>query len=301
MIVITLSKVPPALRGDLTKWCQEVQTGVYVGNFSARIRDALWERIRKNIGSGEATLVYTTNNELGYTFETTRLDKKVVDYDGIPLMMLLKNEENAISYGFSKASKWHRARKLRQYTPHKGASAAQEKEDIPSITSIDLETTGLDHTKDEIIAMGAVKTGADKKEQSFLRYIRIETTIPHSIVSLTGITDTLLRDQGVSLETAICELYDFLGDSVIVGYAAAFDDNFLRSACKKVQHPLFKNRIVDIMPIVKKDMMFLKNYKLTTVLPAYQIQNPHPHDALSDATATLQLAMQLIKKGKLKF
>lgn len=41
MIVITLSKVPMSLRGDLTKWCQEVQTGVYVGNFSARIRDLL--------------------------------------------------------------------------------------------------------------------------------------------------------------------------------------------------------------------------------------------------------------------
>ena len=32
MIVITLSKVPASLRGDLTKWCQKVQTGVYVGN-----------------------------------------------------------------------------------------------------------------------------------------------------------------------------------------------------------------------------------------------------------------------------
>ena len=41
MIVITLSKTPQSLRGDLTKWCQEVQTGVYVGNFSARIRDLI--------------------------------------------------------------------------------------------------------------------------------------------------------------------------------------------------------------------------------------------------------------------
>jgi CRISPR-associated endoribonuclease Cas2 subtype I-E len=54
MIVITLSKVPPSLRGVLTKWCQEVQTGVYVGRFSARIRDSLWERIQRDIGSGEA-------------------------------------------------------------------------------------------------------------------------------------------------------------------------------------------------------------------------------------------------------
>ncbi|WP_235803271.1 type I-E CRISPR-associated endoribonuclease Cas2e, partial [Levilactobacillus namurensis] len=59
MIVITLTKVPPALRGDLTKWYQEVQTGVYVGNVSARIRDLLWDRVQKTIGQGEATMVYS--------------------------------------------------------------------------------------------------------------------------------------------------------------------------------------------------------------------------------------------------
>lgn len=45
MIVVTLSKVPPSLRGDLTKWYQEIQTGVYVGSVNARVRDLLWERI----------------------------------------------------------------------------------------------------------------------------------------------------------------------------------------------------------------------------------------------------------------
>lgn len=92
MIVITLSKVPMSLRGDLTKWCQEVQTGVYVGNFSARIRDLLWERITKSIGNGEATLIYSTNNELGYTFRTTRKDKQVINFDGLPFIKHLKKQ-----------------------------------------------------------------------------------------------------------------------------------------------------------------------------------------------------------------
>lgn len=59
MIVITLSKTPMSLRGDLTKWCQEIQTGVYVGNVNAKIREQLWQRIEKNIGTGEA-LWFTT-------------------------------------------------------------------------------------------------------------------------------------------------------------------------------------------------------------------------------------------------
>ena len=41
MIVITLSKTPNSLRGDLTKWCQEIQTGVYVGNLNAKVRELL--------------------------------------------------------------------------------------------------------------------------------------------------------------------------------------------------------------------------------------------------------------------
>lgn len=86
MIVITLTKVPASLRGDLTKWCQEIQTGVYVGSFSARIRDLLWERIIENVKNGEATMIYSTNNELGYAFRTNRKDKEIVFYDGLPLL-----------------------------------------------------------------------------------------------------------------------------------------------------------------------------------------------------------------------
>ena len=118
MTVITLTKVPQSLRGDLTKWCQEVQTGVYVGSFSARIRDLLWKRILLNIGRGEATLIYTTNNELGYDFKTTRKDKQVVQFDGIPLMMHLKNQTstNKRKLGFSTAAHYHRANTCLLYT-----------------------------------------------------------------------------------------------------------------------------------------------------------------------------------------
>ena len=35
--VITLQTVPLSLKGDLTKWMQEIATGVYVGNFLSLI------------------------------------------------------------------------------------------------------------------------------------------------------------------------------------------------------------------------------------------------------------------------
>ena len=39
-----MTNCPPKLRGDLSKWLCEINTGVYVGNVSSRVRDALWER-----------------------------------------------------------------------------------------------------------------------------------------------------------------------------------------------------------------------------------------------------------------
>ena len=54
MIVISLSKCSASLRGDLTKWLLEIDTGVYVGRVTARIRDELWFKIEKNANGGSA-------------------------------------------------------------------------------------------------------------------------------------------------------------------------------------------------------------------------------------------------------
>ena len=47
LTVITVKTVPPSLRGDLTKWMQEIATGVYVGNFNSKVREELWERVKQ--------------------------------------------------------------------------------------------------------------------------------------------------------------------------------------------------------------------------------------------------------------
>lgn len=41
MTIIVLTDCPPRLRGDLTKWLMEINTGVYVDNLNPRVRDAL--------------------------------------------------------------------------------------------------------------------------------------------------------------------------------------------------------------------------------------------------------------------
>lgn len=293
MIVITLTKTPISLRGDLTKWCQEIQTGVYVGNFSARIRELLWHRIQQNIGNGEATLVYTTNNELGYTFKTTREDAKVIDFDGIPLIMHLKPNITYVKHGFSNAAKWHKARRFTQVK-------VQKSHFENNLVAIDLETTGINPDKAKIISIGAVKRNGKGHFLSFYRLIRIDSNVPEQIIRLTGLNNAILNKQGISLTDALKELKNFIEQKIIIGYNLPFDASFLMKACLVTKQATINNTMKDLMPIVKTKNKFLDNYQLKTVLEEYKIPSEQQHNALQDAEATFQLAIKLNKKYNLK-
>lgn len=295
MIVITLTKVPKSLRGDLTKWYQEIQTGVYVGNVSARIRDSLWDRIMKNIGRGEATMVYNSNNELGYQFRTTRKDREVVDFDGIPLMMHLAEAKAPIKHGFSNAAKFHRAKVMTQRASNKSTSVGKS-----IFVALDLETTGLDATKDEIMSIGAVKRDESGQLTEFDQLIQIDQAVPSNITNLTGLTAERLADEGIELSDGLQKLRDFIGSSSVIGYNLHFDELFLVNGFKKLEQPQLENKMVDLMPLVKKDNPFLDNYRLQTVLEDYEIEDEDPHRALPDAKATFVLATKLIENGVLK-
>lgn len=75
LTVITLKNCPLSLRGDLTKWMQEISTGVYIGNFNSKIREKLRERVVDSVGIGEATMSYAYRNEIGYNFQTHNCSK----------------------------------------------------------------------------------------------------------------------------------------------------------------------------------------------------------------------------------
>lgn len=295
MIVITLSKVPPALRGDLTKWYQEVQTGVYVGNVSARIRDNLWDRILENIGRGEAAMVFNAQNELGYQFRTTRQDHEVVDFDGIPLLMRLTTGPATIKPGFSDAAKFHQAHLHSRSRPAKA-----NKDQVPTFIALDIETTGLNAERDQIISIAAVKSSPSSPELEFYRLITTNQPIPAKISELTQLTTEELSTNGVPLRDALEQLTAFTQKLPIVGYNVRFDDEFLTAALRQNDLPSLSNEFIDLLPIVKRTNAFLNNYKLETTLDHYQIDNPHPHNALFDARATLALASKLIENGKLK-
>ncbi len=110
-----MTNCPPRLRGDLSKWLCEINTGVYVGNVSSRVRDAVWDRVCQNLKNGQATLVYTAAGEQRMEFRTHNTSWEAVDFDGIKLMRRplpqTQTEAMDLKPGFSKAAKYQMATK----------------------------------------------------------------------------------------------------------------------------------------------------------------------------------------------
>lgn len=87
MVVLILERVPPGLRGELTRWLLEPRAGVFVGKVSAIVRDKLWDKACKQARDGGCMLIQTSKNEQGFEIriwgDTTR---SVKDFEGLSLI-----------------------------------------------------------------------------------------------------------------------------------------------------------------------------------------------------------------------
>ena len=87
MSVIVVNNAPPRLRGRLAVWLLEIRAGVYVGNYSRRTREMIWEQVKAHIGDGDAIVAWATPSDAGYDFDTCGVNRRVpVDFDGLKLV-----------------------------------------------------------------------------------------------------------------------------------------------------------------------------------------------------------------------
>ncbi len=90
MLVIVVENVPPRLRGRLAVWLLEIRAGVYVGNYSAKVRQHIWAQVEAGIGEGNAVMAWRTNNEAGFDFITLGANRRIpVEMDGAKLVSFM--------------------------------------------------------------------------------------------------------------------------------------------------------------------------------------------------------------------
>ncbi len=90
MLVIVTESVPDRLRGYLSRLLLEVRAGVFLADYSVKVREMISQTIRDNIETGNVVVAWSTNNESGFDFETYGENRRIpLILDGLKLVSFL--------------------------------------------------------------------------------------------------------------------------------------------------------------------------------------------------------------------
>lgn len=103
-------------------------------------------------------------------------------------------------------------------------------ETLVLVLVIDLETTGLDPSYDEIIELAAVRVENKAIVPEFQSLVKPSFPIDGFITELTGITNEMLSN-APSVDAVLPSFFDYAGQSTVVAHNANFDVNFLYDVC----------------------------------------------------------------------
>lgn len=148
---------------------------------------------------------------------------------------------------------------------------------------VDIETTGTNHFKDDIIEIGAVKYDEGIEVDRLSLLLKTEHILSMEIVCLTGITNELLDEVGVEPKVALEALYEFCADDIIIGHNfTSFDSKFIDDAYCKYLGRHFSNDFVDTLYLAKKVFPEMKHRRLEDLSHVFGIDYSRAHRATED-------------------
>ncbi len=169
-----------------------------------------------------------------------------------------------------------------------------------SLIVFDCETDGLDSNTCQIIELAAIKFSINPDgemliEKEMDHYISLPEgkKLPSRIIELTGITDSILKNEGIEKEVAAIEFLKLVEEStLLIAHNAQFDALFLLSLLNGFTIPRFD--YVDTLTIFKDRRAY--PHKLSNAITAYGLDGKviNSHRAIDDVWALMEVLRQLI-------
>lgn len=157
---------------------------------------------------------------------------------------------------------------------------------------IDVETTGLDPSKDELIEVAALKIMNNSIVDSFSSLINPGIEISDFITNLTGISNTDLIS-APCCKDVLNLLKDFISDDILIGHNVHFDINFLYDNFEKYCGFYLTNNLVDTLRLSRKYFSLAPSQRLSELAKYLQIPSATNHRALADCNTTYSLYQKL--------
>ena len=159
-----------------------------------------------------------------------------------------------------------------------------------SFVVIDLETTGANCQKDQIIEIGMVKIENLKVIDEFHQLIKPKVHIPPFVQKLTSLSPKKLAN-APSIETTIDDILLFIGDSIVVAHNISFDFPFLNSVLRRLKKPELKNHSLCTHIMSQNLLPTALSSNLKYVSHLFGIPLKKAHQAIEDARACGQILL----------
>jgi len=162
--------------------------------------------------------------------------------------------------------------------------------------AVDLETTGLDARRDQILSIGWVRVIGTRIDLSSARHrlVRVRGDIPADTAVIHQITDDIAAT-GADLAAALPELLLSLRGRAMIAHHAKVEQDFLDTACEQLFGCGLLMRTVDTQRIARRTLerrqvaYKASDLRLHALGRRYNLPRHHAHNALSDAIAAAEL------------
>ena len=165
----------------------------------------------------------------------------------------------------------------------------------------DLETSGLNMSRDQVLSIGAVviEDGAIDLSQQFERtLLRIDHKLSPAVL-IHGLGPSAIA-AGSEPVQALLDFMEFVGNSPLLAFHAPFDQHMLGRALKESLDYRLEHRFFDVAEIAP--MLFpqanLRQAGLDDWTAFFGLQAEERHNASADALVTAELAMMLFSHAR---
>jgi DNA polymerase III epsilon subunit family exonuclease len=168
-----------------------------------------------------------------------------------------------------------------------------------SFAVVDFETTGIDPETDRVIQVAAIViNGEGEIVESFDTVVRPENPAQytHGAEHVHGISVEQVA-QGMPLREALEKVWTISKGNVFTAHNAMFYINFLHAESARVGLENKIDTYVDTLALARRtDQDRTRKHSLHALCEHYGIDHENAHEAKSDATATAELLIHLMRE-----
>jgi DNA polymerase III, alpha chain, Gram-positive type len=160
---------------------------------------------------------------------------------------------------------------------------------------LDIETTGFNPQKENLLEIGAVKYRNGVKIEEFSTLIRPGKEISEEIQKLTGITPEMVADAPLP-EDVLQRFKEFCAGAVLVAHNARFDIGFITAKWLQLFGEKSDPVYLDTLGLARSVWPNFKSYRLNNVAKELGIRLQNHHRATDDAQCAADILLKALEK-----